>query len=127
MRASVDLVTGQWPTFWYGQVTGWSGFIRVDNVTYTWMGDSDQNTLYVTQTAYAYTSTRSIFTMSAGGFVTMNITFLSALTPDDMVRSSLPYTYLEVEVVSEDGDNHDVQLYVSVARSCDMSIFSPPN
>jgi hypothetical protein len=30
-------LAGEWPTFWQGQVTGWSGFIRVDNVTYVSM------------------------------------------------------------------------------------------
>lgn len=62
-------------------MTGWSGFIRVDNVTYTWLGASTQNTLYVNQTNYEYTSTRSIFTMNAGGLVDLTVTFLSTVNP----------------------------------------------
>jgi len=47
---------------------------------YNWMGGSPQASLYVNQTSFAYTSTRSIFTMSVGGLVEMNITFMSPIT-----------------------------------------------
>ena len=79
------------------------------------MGASDQNGLYVKQTAFQYTSTRSIFTMSVGGYVEMKITFMSPVTPDELLRSSLPYSYIEVEVKSMDGDSHDVQLYTDIS------------
>lgn len=78
---------GQWPTFWAGQVTAWTGFIRVDGVTYTWMG-APPNGQTVTQTAYSYTSTRSIFTMLVDNKVQMTITFLSPITPEDQKRQS---------------------------------------
>lgn len=45
----------------------------------------------------------------------MNITFLSGVTPDDLLRSSLPYTYMDVEVVSTDGSQHSVQLYSDIS------------
>ena len=32
-------LNGQWPTFWQGQITGWAGYVRVDNITYAWLGD----------------------------------------------------------------------------------------
>ena len=73
--------TPRWPTFWQGQVTGWTGFIRVDNVTYTWFGAPTGNSLYANQTNYEYTSTKSIFTLNAGGLVDMTVTFLSTVTP----------------------------------------------
>jgi len=88
--------------------------IRVDNATYTWMGDPKPSPNYVNQTAFEYTSTRSIFTMSAGP-VQMKITFLSGVTPDDLLRSSLPYTYMDVEMVSTDGGQHSVQLYSDIS------------
>lgn len=69
---------------------------------------------HATQTAYEYTSTRSIFTFNVGGLVRMTVTFLSPITPDDLTRSSLPYTYLEVGVKSADGKTHDVQLYTDI-------------
>lgn len=69
----------------------------------------------VEQTAYEYTSTKSIFTMNVGGLVEMNITFLSPLTPDDIKRQSLVFSYLHVDVTSIDGASHDVQLYADIS------------
>lgn len=84
------------------------------------MGEPNQNKVYTNQTAYEYTSTRSIFTMNVGDLVEMTITFLSPVTPDDLLRSSLPYSYMEVEVKSTDGNNHDVQIYTDIsAGMCD--------
>jgi hypothetical protein len=36
-------------------------------------------------------------------------------SPDDLLRSSLPYMYLETEVSSLDGNQHDVQLYTDIS------------
>ncbi|USW48528.1 hypothetical protein Slin15195_G018470 [Septoria linicola] len=105
---------GQWPTFWAGAITGWCGMIRVDNSTYVWMGKPDGNTAFVNQTAYSYTSTKSIFTLQAGP-VQMVVTFLSNVTPDDLLRSSLPQTYMNVDVKSSDGRTHSVQLYTDIS------------
>ncbi|WPV23828.1 Glutaminase A [Fulvia fulva] len=106
-------LAGQWPTFWFGQVTGWAGMIRVDNSTYTWMGNPP-NSVFVNQTSFQYTSTQSIFTMQAGP-VQMVITFLSSVTPDDLLRSSLPFTYMNVDVHATDGKTHNVQLYSDIS------------
>ena len=53
--------------------------------------------------------------MNVGGAVQMKITFLSPVSPDDLVRSSLPYSYMEVEVKSLDGKSHSVQLYTDIS------------
>ncbi|CAK4033826.1 Hypothetical predicted protein [Lecanosticta acicola] len=105
---------GEWPTFWQGQVTGWCGMIRVDNATYTWMGNPANTKSYANQTAFSYTSTQSIFTLSAGP-VQMVVTFLSGVTPNDLLRSSLPYSYMNVDVKSLDGKTHSVQLYTDIS------------
>lgn len=72
------------------------------------------NTMSVNQTAFEYTATKSIFTMNAGA-VEMKITFLSPITPDDLKRQSLVFSYLNVEVSSLDGGNHDVQVYADIS------------
>jgi hypothetical protein len=87
--------------------------IKVDGTTYTWMGSPGPQS--VSQTAFEYTSTRSMFTMDVGGLVEMNITFLSPLTPDDQKRQSLVFSYLDVAVQSLDGNAHDVQLYTDIS------------
>ncbi|PPJ58961.1 hypothetical protein CBER1_04118 [Cercospora berteroae] len=105
---------GQWPTFWDGAITGWCGMIRVGNSTYTWMGNPDGGRAFVNQTAFSYTSTKAIFTLQAGP-VQMVVTFLSNVTPNDLLRSSLPQTYMNVDVKSTDGRTHNVQLYSDIS------------
>lgn len=69
----------------------------------------------VDQTDFSYTSTRSTFIMSVGGKVGMNITFMSPVTPDDLKRQSLTFSYLDVAVQSLDGAEHEVALYTDVS------------
>ena len=52
--------------------------------------------------------------MDVAGIVEMNITFLSPLTPTDLMRQSLVFSYLDVSVTSTDGAAHDVQLYTDI-------------
>jgi len=90
----------------------------VDNITYIWLGDPvvpDETNYYVTQTDYTYTATRSIFTMDVAGVVGMTITMTSPVLPDTILEMSLPYTYMDVQVNSIDGKEHDVQLYTDIS------------
>jgi hypothetical protein len=99
-----------------GAVTAWTGLIRVDGTLYTWMGAPlpDANVPLVKQTAFSYTSTKSVFTLEAGS-VSLNVTFLSPVYPDDNKRQSLVFSYLNVDVESLDGASHDVQLYTDIS------------
>lgn len=97
-----------------GQILGWTGLIRVDNKSYTWMGAPAPLPTVVTQTSFEYTSTRSTFVMDVAGVVEMNITFLSPVNPTDLMRQSLIFSYVEVSVTSTDGASHDVQLYTDI-------------
>jgi len=108
-------LAGQWPQFWQGQITGWTGIIRVDNTSYTWMGAPVGPSALVNQTDFTYTSTQSVFTMDVAGLVRMTITFLSPVTPTDYMRQSLVFSYLDVAVTSIDGANHVVELYTDVS------------
>ncbi|PPJ50023.1 hypothetical protein CBER1_06813 [Cercospora berteroae] len=108
-------LAGQWPTFWAGQINGWAGLIRVDGETYTWMGKPDPLPTIVTQTAFEYTSTRSTFTMDVDGKVSMNVTFLSPVSPTNKERQGLPVSYMSVNVQSSDGAEHDVSIYTDIS------------
>ncbi|GME48215.1 Six-hairpin glycosidase-like protein [Neofusicoccum parvum] len=110
-------LAGQWPVHWSNQITGWAGMIRVDGTAYKWMGDplAADGPAVVSQDSYEYTSTKSIFNMNVDGKVAMNITFLSPIFPDDFQRQSLIFSYLNVEVSSIDGSEHDVQLYSDIS------------
>lgn len=98
-----------------GQVTAWTGLIRVDGITYIWMGNPAGNLTLASQTSFEYTSTRSIFKQNVNGQVDITATFLSPVTPDDYMRSSLISSYLQVEVASADGQEHDIQLYTDIS------------
>ncbi|EAU30850.1 hypothetical protein ATEG_08718 [Aspergillus terreus NIH2624] len=106
-------LAGEWPTFWASQITGWAGMVRVDGNVYTWMGIPGSAT--VNQTAFEYTSTKSIFTMEVNNAIQMNVTFLSPVTPDDLRRQSLVFSYVHVDVSSLDGKPHDVQIYSDIS------------
>jgi hypothetical protein len=97
-----------------GAITGWQGFISVDGTVYNWMGAAPGPST-VTQTAFSYTSTRSIFTFDVGSQVIMTVTFLSPVYPDDFVKKSLQYSYVDVSVVSADGSSHSVSVYMDIS------------
>lgn len=65
-------LAGQWPSFWNGAVTGWTGLIRIDNTTYTFLGAPKPLPTTMNQTSFLYTSTRSTFIMEGGG-IAMNV------------------------------------------------------
>jgi hypothetical protein len=54
---------------------GWTGFVRVDGLTYQWMGMTGNMT---NLTSTVITPTRSIFTIQAGAML-LNVTFLSPI------------------------------------------------
>ncbi|KAL5334087.1 glutaminase GtaA [Aspergillus crustosus] len=112
-NGSGGYLPGGWPTFWEGQVAAWAGLLRVDGQVYTWMGLPGSKT--VNQTAYEYTSTKSIFTMHVEEAVEMKVTFLSPITPNDLRRQSLVFSYLNVSVTSLDGESHSVQVYADIS------------
>ncbi|KAF2633090.1 glutaminase GtaA [Macroventuria anomochaeta] len=105
---------GQWPRFYTGQVLGWTGLVRVDNETFTWMG-APKGIPLANQKSYEYTSSKSIFTIEANKKVSLKVTFLSPLTPKDLKRQSLTFSYMNVEVLSLDGAEHSVQIYTDIS------------
>lgn len=92
----------------------------VDGEPSTWMGypfAADETTLLqaANQTSFEYTSTKSIFTFDVGGKINLTATFLSPLTPHDLMRQSLTMAYLHVDVVATDGKSHDVSVYTDIS------------
>ena len=101
-------------SFHRGNILGWQGFIAVDGVSYNWMGAAP-GPPPVNQISLEYTSTKSIFTFDVDGKVTMLVTFLSPVYPDDLARQSLQFSYISVKVKSADGAPHSVQVYMDVS------------
>ncbi|TVY81710.1 Glutaminase A [Lachnellula suecica] len=111
-------LAGTWPQFWVGGNTGWTGLIKVDGKSYTWMGNPRINNVFppnVDQISFEYTSTRSTFMMNVENKILMNVTFVSPTTPTDLRRQSVIGSYLEVTVASADRQSHNVQLYTDTS------------
>lgn len=66
------------------------------------------------QTSFTYTATRSIFSFEAAGLA-FNATFLSPVTPNDVVRQSLPFSYLVVDVDKHALANRSVSVYTDIS------------
>ncbi|KAJ7836329.1 hypothetical protein B0H14DRAFT_3460711 [Mycena olivaceomarginata] len=106
-----------WPSFWVGRITAWVGFVRVDGISYTFLGTPvvDGCQLHqATQKSFSFTSTQSTFVLSAGP-VDVTATFLSPVEPTDLVKQSIPLSYMHVSVASTDGATHSVQVYSDIS------------
>lgn len=109
-----------------GAVTGWTGLIKVDGASYTWMGQpkiGDDFPTNVEQTSFEYTSQRSTFIMNVAGKVSMNVTFISPIAPKDLKRQSIIGSYLQVTVAATDGATHSVQLYADTTAGTYQYLF----
>ncbi|KAI1787276.1 hypothetical protein LXA43DRAFT_716833 [Ganoderma leucocontextum] len=107
-----------WPEFWTGNsILGWAGLAKVDGLAYVWMGSPGvPNTSFTkaTQKSLSWTSTQSVFVMTAGP-VDLTITFLSPVEPSDLVNQSLPLSYYSISAAPNDGKSHKVQVYVDIS------------
>jgi hypothetical protein len=97
-----------------GQTLGWTGLVRVDGHTLAWMG-APKDVSTANQTAAEYTATSSVFTVEADGRVEVRVRFLSPLMPKDYKRQALVFSYVEVEVRTLDGEEHNVQVYTDIS------------
>ncbi|KAI0705087.1 hypothetical protein C8T65DRAFT_240266 [Cerioporus squamosus] len=112
--AGAQPLSGSWPLFWNGPIIGWAGRIRVDGVTYSWMGSDGIWNSTADVVDIQITPTRSIFVMQAGP-MNITVTYLSPIEPSDWVNQSIPFSYVSVEAHSIDGVTHDTQLYSDIS------------
>lgn len=81
------------PQFWAGQDLTWSIIARVDGTTFNLFGvpDPGPGTKSAAVQSAEYTSTHSIFTLSAGS-TKIKLDFLSPVSPSNYLRQSLPFS-----------------------------------
>ncbi|KAF8497614.1 hypothetical protein F5888DRAFT_1613618 [Russula emetica] len=112
---STTIINQTWPTSLDSQTLGWSVLVRVDGLTYSFLGDVLPN-IYngtVNLTSYGNTPTQTVFTGNTGP-MQVNLTFLNPIEPGDWVKQSIPFSYLAFTANSLDGASHDVQVYSDV-------------
>lgn len=97
--------------YFFTQVFGnRTALIRIDGVTHAIFGELALANQTNATTAYL-TPTRTSFTFQIGP-VDLILTFFSPIEPGDWVRQSMPFSYIYFEIGSNDGNTHDVQLYM---------------
>ena len=114
------------------QITGWVVLVRIDGLTYSFLGDQPflNGTVNITDTVI--TPTQTVVAAQAGP-MQFNLTFLnpievcdrlvtllSPLTPTpcqpgDWVKQSIPFSYVALSAKSLDGKAHSVQVYSDIS------------
>ncbi|KAG9004392.1 hypothetical protein FRB94_002410 [Tulasnella sp. JGI-2019a] len=111
----------EWPTFWNGDTLGWAGYMRVDGTPYIWLGVGG-SAANAAQKSVTITATQSTFVVSAGG-IDLTVNFLSPVEPTDLVNQSMPFSYLALSAIANDGKTHQVQVYSDI--SCEWCSGDP--
>ncbi|OAV97021.1 hypothetical protein PTTG_00108 [Puccinia triticina 1-1 BBBD Race 1] len=121
-------LAGRWAQLWpiqfpqnpFAYRLGWAGLIQVNGETYEFMGRPNEDFIgnrhrRAVQRGFRYTSSRSIFEFDAGGLRFL-VTFLSPIGPEgDLVRQSLPFSYLTIELIEETlRDTDQVSVYTDI-------------
>ena len=101
------------PQFWAGQDITLGIMARVDGQTFSLLGvPSPPSGVRAASISEAqYTSTHTYFTLLAGN-VSIELDFLSPVSPKNYLRQSLPFSYLTIKAANAAGD--DVQVYVDI-------------
>ncbi|GAV98948.1 DUF1793-domain-containing protein [Lentinula edodes] len=116
-QGSGNALNSVWPEFWTGSILGWAGFVKVDGVAYSFLGApavSGATFSQATQQSFSFTSTQSTFVLSAGP-IDVTVNFLSPVEPTDLVKQSVPFSYMAVSAASTDGATHSVQIYSDIS------------
>ncbi|KAI0290746.1 hypothetical protein B0F90DRAFT_1652294 [Multifurca ochricompacta] len=105
-----------WPTTYdpLRCILGWSVLVRVDGITYSFLGGVPGVNATVNLTNTVVTPTQTVLSAEAGN-MQVNLTFLNPIEPKDWVRQSIPFSYLAFTAKSLDGAAHAVQVYSDVS------------
>ncbi|KAH9077812.1 hypothetical protein EDB83DRAFT_2514525 [Lactarius deliciosus] len=102
------------PGYEDGHYLGIPVHVRVDNITYSFLGGSPRVNGKVNLTNTVVTPTQTKLAAQAGP-MRFNLTFLNPIEPGDWVKQSIPFSYLSLTAESLDGAAHAVQVYSDVS------------
>ncbi|KAH9021636.1 hypothetical protein EDB84DRAFT_1580787 [Lactarius hengduanensis] len=113
-------IANLWPrTPTAGQTLGWSVLVRINGLTYSFLGGDPGNPVAslnatVNITGTTITPTQTVVSAQAGP-MEFNLTFLNPIEPGDWVKQSIPFSYMALTAKSLDGAAHDVQVYSDIS------------
>ncbi|HEX3008734.1 MAG TPA: DUF5127 domain-containing protein, partial [Bacteroidales bacterium] len=95
---------------WTGKSQPMHSIVRIDGVAYRLMGSHPSHLEPVKQTSVTVYPTRSVYSFK-NSLVSIELKFTTPALVSDLDILSRPVTYLSWKISSNDGKNHDVQLY----------------
>ncbi|BGP48372.1 hypothetical protein JCM10450v2_004245 [Rhodotorula kratochvilovae] len=102
------------PHFWTTLPLGWKGLLRVDGETWNWMGNLTDWPA-ARNASIRHTAAETGFTLTNDPpTVALHASFLSPITPADLFRQSIPFSYLHLTAESLDGQPHNVDVYSDI-------------
>lgn len=106
------------PQFWNADELTWSVIARIDGQAYSIFGvpHPGRGVQPATLQSAEYTSTHTIFTVTAGP-ATVTLRFFSPVSPKNFIRQSLPFSYLTVSAARANGRSPNVQIYSDIDNS----------
>jgi hypothetical protein len=120
--SAADRPTDDWSRHWTGSIQAFSSLVRVDGKPYRLLGKAPANVPAMQMMDLDVTPTRTVYAMTAPG-VRVMVTFCSPLLPHDLDTLARPVSYLSWEVISIDGQTHDVALYFD--SSAEVAVNKP--
>lgn len=111
-----DKLTDGVTTHWTGAEKPLIGLLRVDGVTYCFMGDAKSlDGLETAQQKSVDVMATSTYYTFACGPVELDLVFTAPMLIDDLDLLSTPVNYISYQVRSTDGGKHDSQFYLSAS------------
>ena len=99
---------------WTHQEKPLEGLLRVDGVTYRFMGAPDADIRQAQQLSVSVLATNTYYTFSCGP-VELDVVFTAPMLIDDLDLLSTPVNYISYGVRVRDGKAHEVQFYLSAS------------
>jgi len=109
-----DHLTDSGTSHWTGKPNSLTAMVRVDGKVLRVMGRERQAGPALEQKAVRVLPTRTEYEFAGSG-ITLKLTFLTPALPNDLDVLSRPVTYVEWQVASSDGAEHETALYFEAA------------
>ncbi|KAH9041442.1 hypothetical protein EDB84DRAFT_1267178 [Lactarius hengduanensis] len=94
----------------FSQVLNLVVLVRVDTITYLFLGNASTVNTTVNLTDVVISPTQTKLTADAGP-MQINLTFLNPIEREDWVKQSIPFSYMSLTAESLDGTAHAMQVY----------------